>query len=136
MDVLSKAGLMVLGAGNELISIYLALEVTSLSLSFLAAWNKRDAIAGQALKSTEAGIKFFLLSAMSTAILLYGMALLYGVTGATTLVDISRVLTGTPSPATLLSVTMLVAGLGFKIAAAPVQLWTPDVYHGAATAAD
>jgi NADH-quinone oxidoreductase subunit N len=72
---------------------------------------------------------------MSTAILLYGMALLYGVTGATTLVDISRVLTGAPSPAALLSVTMLVAGLGFKIAAAPFQLWTPDVYQGAATPA-
>ena len=84
-------------------SIYLALEVTSLSLAFLAAWNKRDAIAGQGLKSTEAGIKFFLLSAMSTAVLLYGMALLYGITGATTLVDISRVLTGSPSPAALLA---------------------------------
>jgi NADH-quinone oxidoreductase subunit N len=67
--------------------------------------------------------------------LLYGMALLYGVSGATTLVDISRVLTGTPSPAALLSVTMLVGGLGFKIAAAPFQLWTPDVYQGAATPA-
>jgi NADH-quinone oxidoreductase subunit N len=67
--------------------------------------------------------------------LLYGMALLYGVTGATTLVDIARVLGGTPSPAALLSVTMLVAGLGFKIAAAPFQLWTPDVYQGAATPA-
>jgi len=124
-----------MASGNELMSIYLALEVTSLSLSFLAAWNKRDAIAGQGLKSTEAGIKFFLLSAMSTAILLYGMALLYGVTGATTLVDISKVLTGAPSPAALLSVTMLIAGLGFKIAAAPFQLWTPDVYQGAATPA-
>src|SRR5215218_6898395 len=72
---------------------------------------------------------------MSTAFLLYGMALLYGVTGATTLVDIARVLTGTPSPAALLSVAMLVAGLGFKIAAAPFQLWTPDVYQGAATPA-
>jgi NADH-quinone oxidoreductase subunit N len=135
MTLFSTAGLMLMGAGNELMSIYLALEVTSLSLAFLAAWNKRDAIAGQGLKSTEAGIKFFLLSAMSTAVLLYGMALLYGVTGATTLADISRVLTGAPSPAALLSVTMLVAGLGFKIAAAPFQLWTPDVYQGAATPA-
>ncbi|HEX8968412.1 MAG TPA: NADH-quinone oxidoreductase subunit N [Chloroflexota bacterium] len=135
MVLFSTAGLMLMAAGNELMSIYLALEVTSLSLTFLAAWNKRDTIAGQGLKSTEAGIKFFLLSAMSTAMLLYGMALLYGVSGATTLVDISRVLTGAPSPATLLSITMLVAGLGFKIAAAPFQLWTPDVYQGAATPA-
>src|SRR5712692_7297695 len=135
MVLFCTSGLMLMASGNELMSIYLALEVTSLSLSFLAAWNKRDAIAGQGLKSTEAGIKFFLLSAMSTAILLYGMALLYGVSGATTLVDISRVLTGAPSPAALLSVTMLIAGLGFKIAAAPFQLWTPDVYQGAATPA-
>jgi NADH-quinone oxidoreductase subunit N len=135
MVLFCTSGLMLMASGNELMSIYLALEVTSLSLAFLAAWNKRDAIAGQGLKSTEAGIKYFLLSAMSTAVLLYGMAMLYGVTGATTLVDISRVLTGTPSPATLLSVTMLVAGLGFKIAAAPFQLWTPDVYQGAATPA-
>jgi NADH-quinone oxidoreductase subunit N len=116
-------------------SIYLALELSSLSLAFLAAWNKRDAIAGQGLKSTEAGIKFFLLSAMSTAVLLYGFALLYGLSGATTLPDIARVLANTPSPAALLAVTMLVAGLGFKIAAAPFQLWTPDVYQGAATPA-
>jgi NADH-quinone oxidoreductase subunit N len=135
ITLFSTAGLMLMASGNELMTIYLALEVTSLSLTFLAAWNKRDAIAGQGLKSTEAGIKFFLLSAMSTAVLLYGMALLYGVSGATTLADISRVLTGTPSAAALLSVTMLVAGLGFKIAAAPFQLWTPDVYQGAATPA-
>src|SRR6266567_3307996 len=135
MVLFCTSGLMLMASGNELMSIYLALEVTSLSLAFLAAWNKRDAIAGQGLKSTEAGIKYFLLSAMSTAVLLYGMALLYGVTGATTLADISKVLTGAPSPAALLSVTMLVAGLGFKIAAAPFQLWTPDVYQGAATPA-
>src|SRR6266567_180088 len=135
ITLLATAGLMLMAAGNELMTIYLALEVTSLSLAFLAAWNKRDVIAGQGLKSTEAGIKYFLLSAMSTAVLLYGMALLYGVTGATTLADISKVLTGTPAPATMLSITMLVAGLGFKIAAAPFQLWTPDVYQGAATPA-
>jgi len=135
MTLFSTAGLMLMVAGNELMSIYLALEVTSMSLAFLAAWNKRDVIAGQGLKSTEAGIKFFLLSAMSTAVLLYGMALLYGISGATTLADISRVLTGPAQPAALLSITMLIAGLGFKIAAAPFQLWTPDVYQGAATPA-
>jgi NADH-quinone oxidoreductase subunit N len=135
MVLFSTSGLMLMAAGNELMSIYLALEVTSLSLAFLAAWNKRDTIAGQGLKSTEAGIKFFLLSAMSTAMLLYGMALMYGVTGVTTLNDIAQVLTGPPTPAALLAMTMLIAGLGFKIAAAPFQLWTPDVYQGAATPA-
>ena len=73
MTLFSTSGLMLMASGNELMTIYLALEVTSLSLAFLAAWNKRDVIAGQGLKSTEAGIKFFLLSAMSTAVLLYGM---------------------------------------------------------------
>ena len=135
MTLFSTAGLMLMSVGNELMSIYLALEVTSLSLAFLAAWNKRDTIAGQGLKSTEAGIKFFLLSAMSTAVLLYGMALLYGITGATTLDDIARVMTEPATPAALLAISMLVAGLGFKIAAAPFQLWTPDVYQGAATPA-
>ena len=103
ITLFSTAGLMLMATGNELMTIYLALEVSSMSLAFLAAWNKRDQIAGQGLKSTEAGIKFFLLSAMSTAVLLYGMALLYGVAGATTLADISRVLTGAPSPAALLA---------------------------------
>ncbi len=129
------AGLMLLAAANELITIYLALEISSLSLAFLATWNKSDRIAAQGLKSTEAGIKFFLLSAMSSAVLLYGMALLYGLTGSTSLTEISRAFAGGASPAALLSITMLVAGLGFKIAAAPFQLWTPDVYQGAPTPA-
>ena len=73
MVLFSTGGLMLMASGNELMSIYLALEVTSLSLAFLAAWNKSDSIAGQGLKSTEAGIKFFLLSAMSSAVLLYGL---------------------------------------------------------------
>ncbi len=129
------AGLMLMAAGNELMSIYLALEVSSLSLAFLASWNKSDRIALQGLKSTEAGIKFFLLSAMSSAIFLYGIAMLYGATGVTSLAEISRLLSQSPSPVALLAITMLVAGLGFKIAAAPFQLWTPDVYQGAPTPA-
>ncbi len=135
VTLVCTAGLMLMAAGNELMTIYLALEVSSLSLSFLAAWNKRDRIAGQGLKSTEAGMKFFLLSAMSSAVLLYGMALLYGLTGTTTLADISRLLAQGASPAALLSIAMVVAGFGFKISAVPFQLWTPDVYQGAPTPA-
>lgn len=135
VTLFSTAGLMVMAAGSELMTIYLGLELSSLSLAFLASWNKRDRLARQGLKSTEAGIKFLLLSAMSTAVLLFGMALLYGVSGATTLGDISAAIQNNPSPAVLLSVTMLVAGFGFKIAAAPFQLWTPDVYQGAPTPA-
>lgn len=131
----STVGLMMMAAGNELMTIYLGLELSSLSLAFLASWNKRDLIAQRGLKSTEAGVKFLLLSAMSTAILLYGMALLYGIAGVTTLPDIAVALSRGPSPVVLLSVTMLVAGFGFKIAAAPFQLWAPDVYQGAPTPA-
>ncbi len=129
----STCGLMLMASTAELISIYLALELSSLSLSFLAAWDKKERLAQMGVRSTEAGLKFFLLSAMSTAILLYGMALMYGITGATTITDFANVLKLGATPAVLLSMTMIVAGFGFKIAAAPFQLWTPDVYQGAPT---
>lgn len=130
----STTGLMLMAAANELMTLYLALEVSSLSLAFLAAWNKRDRVALQGLKSSEAGMKFFLLSAMSTSILLFGMALLYGVSGTTNLEGIRRAVQVTgPTPVMLLTIAMLVAGFGFKIAAAPFQLWSPDVYQGAPT---
>ena len=120
-------GLMLMASTNELMSIYLSLEISSLSLAFLATWAKRE------LRSSEAGLKFFVLSAVSSSILLFGMALLYGVTGSTDLRAISRVLTTSAPPAALLAMSMLVAGLGFKIAAVPFQMWTPDVYEGAPT---
>ena len=81
------AGLMFMASGYELMTIYLALEISSLSLAFLAAWNKRE------LRSSEAGLKFFVLSAVSSGILLFGMALLYGITGSTSLREIGRLLT-------------------------------------------
>ncbi|MEI6537378.1 MAG: NADH-quinone oxidoreductase subunit N, partial [Verrucomicrobiaceae bacterium] len=87
----------------------------------------------QGMKSTEAGIKFFLLSAMSSAVLLYGFAMLYGATGATSLAEISRAVGRGASAPVLLAIVMMVAGFGFKISAAPFQLWTPDVYQGAPT---
>lgn len=124
--LLATVGFMLLASTAELITIYLSLEITSLSLAFLATWAKRD------LKSSEAGLKFFVLSAISSAVLLYGLALLYGVSGGTTLARIAEVL-AQPTPAALLAVTMLVAGFGFKIAAVPFQFWTPDVYEGAPT---
>jgi NADH-quinone oxidoreductase subunit N len=120
-------GLMLMASTNELMSIYLSLEISSLSLAFLATWAKRE------LRSSEAGLKFFVLSAISSSILLFGMALLYGITGSTNLRNISQVLTAGASPAALLAMSMLVAGFGFKIAAVPFQMWTPDVYEGAPT---
>jgi NADH-quinone oxidoreductase subunit N len=122
------AGLMFMASSYELMTIYLALEISSLSLAFLAAWNKRE------LRSSEAGLKFFVLSAISSGILLFGMALMYGVTGSTNLREIGRVLTtANAAPAALLAMSMVVAGFGFKIAAVPFQMWTPDVYEGAPT---
>jgi len=121
------AGFMLLASSSELMSIFVSLELTSLSLAFLASWAKRD------LRSSEAGLKFFVLSAMSTAILLFGMALLYGATGVTTLSGIGGALTAETTTAALLALAMIVAGFGFKISAVPFQMWTPDVYEGAPT---
>lgn len=120
-------GFMLMASATELMTIYVSLELTSLSLAFLATWAKRD------LRSSEAGLKFFVLSAMSSAVLLFGMALLYGVSGVTTLSGIASVLTTGPTSAALLAMSMLVAGFGFKISAVPFQMWTPDVYEGAPT---
>lgn len=125
--LLSTAALMVLSAANDLITVYVALEMSSLSIAFLSAWNKRD------LRSTEAGLKFFLLSAMSSAVLLYGMALLYGITGHLRLDAIARELASEPSGPLFLALAMLLAGFGFKVSAVPFQMWTPDVYEGAPT---
>ncbi len=118
---------MLMASTNELMSIYLSLETSSLSLALLASWSKRE------LRSGEAGLKFFVLSAVSSAVLLFGMALFYGVTGRTDLRAISQVLITSSSPAALLAMSMVIAGLGFKIAAVPFQMWTPDVYEGAPT---
>jgi NADH-quinone oxidoreductase subunit N len=119
--------MMLMATSSELMTIYVSLEITSLSLAFLATWAKRD------LRSSEAGLKFFILSAISSAILLYGLALLYGITGSTSLRDIARLLTGGATPAAMLAMSMVVAGFGFKISAVPFQMWTPDVYEGAPT---
>jgi NADH-quinone oxidoreductase subunit N len=125
--LLCTTGMMLMASTGELMSLYLSLELTSLTLAFLTTWAKRD------LRSNEAGLKFFVLSAMSSAILLYGMALLYGLTGSTSLRDIAQLLTSGGSAASMLAMSMLVAGFGFKIAAVPFQMWTPDVYEGAPT---
>ncbi len=125
--LLATTALMLLAAASDLITIYIALEMSGLSIAFLSAWNKRD------VRSTEAGLKYFLLSAMSSAVLLYGMAIIYGLTGQLQLSAIARELTTSPNAALFLGMTMLLAGFGFKISAVPFQMWTPDVYEGAPT---
>jgi len=130
--LLSTLGMMLMAATNELISIYVALELTSISLYVLVGLLKDD-------KSTEASLKYLLLGAVASAVLLYGMAMVFGFTGQTQLSEIASVLQGMSlsgimaNPALLLGIVMLIAGFGFKIAAVPFQLWVPDVYEGAPT---
>ncbi|MBM3157201.1 MAG: NADH-quinone oxidoreductase subunit N [Chloroflexi bacterium] len=129
----SAAGLMLMAGTGELISIYIALELSSLSLYALVAFLKDP-------KSSEAGLKYMILGAISSAVLLFGMAFVFGLTGTTHLdqiVDKVSVLVSSgqiwDSPALLLGIVFLVAGFGFKIASVPFQMWVPDVYEGAPT---
>lgn len=130
--LLSTLGMMLMASAIELISIYIALELTSISLYALVGLLKDS-------KSTESSLKYLLLGAIASAVLLYGMALVFGVTGQTQLSEIARVihtmsLTGTmDNPALILGIVLMIAGFGFKIAAVPFHMWVPDVYEGAPT---
>ena len=130
--LLATLGMMLMASTNELISIYVALELTSISLYVLVGLLKDD-------KSTESSLKYLLLGAVASAVLLYGMAMVFGFTGKTQLGDIASVLQTMSitdilaNPALLVGIVMLIAGFGFKIAAVPFQLWVPDVYEGAPT---
>jgi NADH-quinone oxidoreductase subunit N len=125
--MLSTTGMMLMASTRELISIYLALELTSISLYVLAGLAKRDR------KSSEAALKYMLLGALASAVLLYGMALLYGLSGTTELAGIAEAVALGTSPALLLAMSLVAAGFGFKVAAVPFQMWAPDVYEGAPT---
>lgn len=132
--LLSTAGMMLLASTKELITIYVSLELTSLPLAALAAFLKDS-------KSSESGLKFLIIGAISSAVLLYGMVLVYGFTGTTSLDEIAVRLgsiqldAGTPfgSPAILMGIVLIIAGFGFKISSVPFQMWAPDVYEGAPT---
>ena len=121
-------GMMFMASGIHLASIYVGLELMSLSSYILAGYFKNEQ------KSTEAAMKYFVLGAVSSAILLYGISLIYGVTGSLNLVDVSRVMsTLVSNDALMFGIMLLGAGLCFKIAAVPFHVWTPDVYEGAPT---
>jgi NADH-quinone oxidoreductase subunit N len=121
----ATAGMGVLASAQELLTAFIGLEMSSIS-SYVLAGYRRDSI-----KSTEASVKYFLLGSFATAFFLYGIALVYGVNGSTNLQDLS---TANPSSNLLrLGLTLILIGLGFKVAAAPFQIWTPDVYEGAPT---
>ena len=121
-------GMMFMASGIHLIAIYVGLELLSLSSYILAGYYKNET------KSTEAAMKYFILGAVSSAILLYGLSLIYGVCGSLNLLDISAAMSViVTNDALMFGIMLLGAGLCFKIAAVPFHVWTPDVYEGAPT---
>ena len=126
--VLSAVGMMVMVSAGDLIALYMGLELQSLALYVIAAI-RRDSV-----RSTEAGLKFFVLGALSSGLLLYGASLVYGYTGTTLFSGIVQVASEAPiSLGLLFGLIFLIAGLGFKVSAVPFHMWTPDVYEGAPT---
>ncbi|MBK91156.1 MAG: NADH-quinone oxidoreductase subunit N, partial [Gemmatimonadetes bacterium] len=125
--LLSTAGMMFMTGARDLIVIFLGLEVMSISVYALTAFNRRDK------KSAEAGLKYFLLGAFATGFFLYGIALVYGATGSTNVYDIGQVVSSGDASSTLLTIgiAFLTIGFGFKVSAVPFHMWTPDVYEGA-----
>ncbi|WP_117193958.1 NADH-quinone oxidoreductase subunit NuoN [Rhizobium terrae] len=126
--VLSTLGMLLLISANDLIAFYLGLELMSLALYVIAAFNR------DSLRSTEAGLKYFVLGALSSGMMLYGMSLVYGFTGNTGFDEIARVLTAEHRGLGLVfGMVFVLAGACFKISAVPFHMWTPDVYEGAPT---
>jgi NADH-quinone oxidoreductase subunit N len=128
--LLSAGGMMLMASSRELITIYIALELTSIPLYVLAGLSRTDG------RSAEAAVKYVLLGAMSSAILLYGMALLYGATGSTDLGEVAKAAaSGLQSGNLLLLVAdvFIFAGFGFKVSAVPFHMWAPDIYEGSPT---
>jgi NADH-quinone oxidoreductase subunit N len=125
--LLATCGMMVLAAARDLMFVFLGIELMSLAVYVLAGVNRRSA------RGAESAIKYFLLGAFSTGFLLYGMALIFGATGSTRLVDIGAWVAQSQGTSAMFVVGLglLIVGFAFKVAAAPFHLWTPDVYDGA-----
>jgi len=122
------SGMMIMASAIDLLSIYVGLELMALSTYVLTGFLRRER------RSNEAALKYVILGAVSTAIFLYGVSLVYGLTGTTALAGVAAAVTGKPlDPALLLAVVFIVAGLVFKIGAVPFHMWVPDVYEGAPT---
>jgi NADH-quinone oxidoreductase subunit N len=129
--LLSTVGMMIMASAADLIVLYLGLELMALSTYILAGFIRHD------IKSNEGALKYFLLGAFSSAFLLYGISLIYGLTGTTDIYAIASYISGKGligNPALTLSMTLFAVAFGFKIAAAPFHMWAPDAYEGAPTA--
>ncbi len=119
-------GMVLMSSAVELVLIFIALEISSISTYILAAFRRRVAT------STESSIKYFLLGSFATAFFLYGVALMFGATGSTSIYPIAKALRGGESSAMVyVAVALMFVGIGFKVATAPFHVWTPDVYEGA-----
>lgn len=125
--VLCTVGMLVMASANDLISLYLGLELQSLAAYVIAAFHRDD------VKSTEAGLKYFVLGALSSGMLLYGASLVYGFTGTVSFPGIVTALDGPSSFGIVLGIVFVAAGVAFKLAAVPFHMWTPDVYEGSPT---
>lgn len=126
--LMATVGMMFLVSAEDVLMIFVALELTSLSLYILTAFNKRNA------KSAEAALKYFLFGGMAAAFTLFGLSLLYGLSGSTNLTQIADALKGKGlDPLLVVAIVMTVIGFGFKVAAVPFHLWAPDAYEGAPT---
>ncbi|MEL7157454.1 MAG: NADH-quinone oxidoreductase subunit N [Actinomycetota bacterium] len=124
----SVLGMSVMASARDLVTIFVALELLSIPAYLMAAWRKRD------LKSNEAGLKYMLMGVFASAIMLYGMSLLYGVAGDTRLEVIADAIGGGESQAVLtLAILFTIIGFGFKVSAVPFHTWAPDTYEGAPT---
>lgn len=125
--ILAALGMGVTASAGDLISLYIGVELQSLALYVLAAFRRDDA------KASEAGLKYFVLGALSSGLLLYGASLVYGFAGSTRFADIAAVANGGHGVGLLFGLIFLICGLAFKVSAAPFHMWTPDVYEGAPT---
>ena len=126
--VFATLGMMMMVSANDLISLYMGLEMQSLSLYVIASFQRDDA------RSTEAGLKYFVLGALASGMLLYGASMVYGFTGSTNFDVLAQVLKGgDPAVGAVVGIVFVIAGLAFKVSAVPFHMWTPDVYEGAPT---
>ena len=126
--LIASLGMLLMVSAASFLSLYMGLELQSLSLYVLAAFNRDH------LRSTEAGLKYFVLGALSSGMMLYGISLIYGFTGATNFSAIASVThAGVTGLGVVFGIVFLIAGLAFKVSAVPFHMWTPDVYEGAPT---
>src|SRR6266536_153462 len=127
--LLATTGMMVMVSANDLITLYLGLELQSLALYVVASFD-RDSV-----RSTEAGLKYFVLGALASGLLLYGASLIYGFTGTTSFAGLAQSFAGggKPSNGLIIGLVLVAIGLAFKVSAVPFHMWTPDVYEGAPT---